>query len=61
MADEPVSNGIHESNLEEEQKKLDAMQKSTEKTAMQIGREALAYMMSMGWTFGAALTEIKDE
>lgn len=70
MADEPANvdgitgdapKDVTLDPMAEELKKLEAMQQRTEKVAMKIGAEALAYMMSMGWTFGAALTEIKDE
>ena len=40
-----------------EQKRLEAMQATTQQPAAQIAGEALAAMMSMGWRFDAHFTE----
>lgn len=46
--------------LAAEQAKLDAMQKSTHPMALQVAKEALAVMMSMGWRFDAHFTRVTD-
>lgn len=47
--------------LVEEQKALKRTQKGTENEAMQIAKEAMAYMMALGWRFDAGVREMKDE
>jgi hypothetical protein len=60
---EPQPSGAASAESDElvaEKKKLKTMQEQTHPMALQVAREALAVMMSMGWRFDAHFTRVTD-
>lgn len=57
----PAEKAKAEAGYKEELQKLGNMQENTNAEAHQIAQESLAVMMAMGWTWDAALIEIKDK
>lgn len=56
----PAEKAKAEAGYKEELEKLGNMQEATNAEAHQIAQESIAVMMALGWTWDAALIEIKD-
>lgn len=57
----PAEKAKLEAGYKEELEKLGKMQEATNGEAHQIAQESIAVMMALGWTWDAALIEIKDK
>ena len=63
MSDEykKLSPEEHDEAMKQEQKKLLEMQERTSEEAHGVANESLAVMMAMGWTWDAAIVNVKNK